>query len=407
MMMKKCGIVVGAVLGLFVLAGALASAAEKDSAPRKAHKAVVQANTEFALDLFQKLRTEKGNLFICPHSISTAMTMVLAGARGSTEKEIAAALKQDIKGDALNKAFHELETKLNEACGKDNQLMTANALCLTDGDVSAEYKGLLREFYNAEVFKGELAQINQWVSKKTQGKIKEILKKLHRNSVCVLLNAVYFKGVWAVEFDKKKTHDSKFTLATGKKNKVRMMYIKSSFRQCSRKNCSVIEIPYKEKNLSMLVLLPDSHDSLDKLEKSLDLTMIQDVFSNLKKARQGKVNLFLPRFKIKSHLMDLVPALKSLGIKDAFQLGKADFEGMGWPKGKLAINQVKHRAVVEVNEQGTEAAGATAVEMFKRDAKPKTPVFRADHPFLFLIREKSTGAVLFLGRFTGQGSLMR
>ncbi len=264
MMMIKCGIVVGVVAGLLVMAGVFVFAGEKASAAQRKHSQAVQANTEFALDLFQKLRTEKGDLFICPHSISTAMTMVLAGARGNTEKEIAAALKQNMKGDALNKVFHELETKLNEACGKDNQLMTANAL-----------------------------------------------------------------------------------------------------------------------------------------EKSLNFTRVQGVFSGLKKARAGKVNLFLPRFKIESGLMDLIPALKSLGIKDAFKLGTADFQGMGWPKGGLAISQVKHQAVVEVNEQGTEAAGATAVEWDAKSAIPKTPVFRADHPFLFLIREKSTGAVLFLGRFTG------
>jgi serpin B len=377
--------------------GSLLIAASDDEKDQPDTQSLVKGNSAFALDLYRMLKSEEGNLFISPFSVSSALAMTYAGARGETEKEMARALHFELAQDALPPAFRKLFSDLENNCGENNRLAIANGLCLTGGDVGAEFKKLLADYFAAEIFKGDLSRINAWVSKKTEGRIKEILKKLMPNSVCVLLNAVYFKGVWKTPFEKKNTSEQPFTLATGKTVTVPLMRKKHHFRLIKENDFSVLELPYEGEHLSMLVLLPDKHDGLSELEKKLDAKLLQRIVRLLGSKRLEDVKVYLPRFRIESDLMDLMPPLKSLGMHIAFDPLKADFQGMGWPKGALWISQVKHRAFVEVNEEGTEAAGATAVEMQTR-SMPQYSIFRADHPFLFIIRDKTTGSILFLGR---------
>jgi serpin B len=175
------------------------------------------------------------------------------------------------------------------------------------------------------------------------------------------------------------------------------MYQKSYFQILGKEDFQAASIPYRGKHLSMIILLPCEVDGLAKLEKQLTGENVQQWLSELDKAPVQKIELYMPKYKLETGY-DLVPPCKALGMKDAFDTsGKADFSGMGWPKGKLWISQIKHKAFVEVNEEGTEAAAATAVGM-QATAVRFYPVFRADHPFLFLIRDNQTGSILFMGR---------
>ncbi len=383
-------ILITALLG--VLNCSCAQARSVDSKP------VAEGNTGFALDLYSVLQKEEGNLFFSPYSISTALAMTYAGARQNTATEMKEALHFQLDQVQLHPAFKSLSrTLMANARKADQKLNIANGLCLTGGDVSKTFKALLKEHYDAEFFSGGLDKINGWVKQKTEGKIEKILEKLDPNSVCVLLNAIYFKGIWESQFKKTHTHDAPFTVSSSKRVTVPLMYQKSNFKILRKRDFQAASIPYKKKLMSMIVLLPQKEDGLAKLEKQLTQQNLKQWLVELDKTPAQETGLFMPKFKCETKY-DLVPPCKDLGMKDAFDTGgKADFTGMGWPKGELWISQIKHRAFVEVNEEGTEAAAATAVEMATKSAR-RFPVFRADHPFLFLIRDNQTDTILFMGR---------
>ena len=359
---------------------------------------LVQGNFAFAVDLYQELSSLEGNLFFSPHSISTALGMTYAGARENTAKEMKDALNFGLDQSQLHPAFKKLNKKLAANARKaDQKLNIANGLYLTGGDVSKEFKALLKKSYDAELFTGDLDMINGWVKRKTEGKIEKILEKLSPNSVCVLLNAIYFKGVWESQFKESHTGDAPFNLSSTKQVTVPLMYQKSDFKILKKKDFQAIVIPYKGKRISMIVLLPQDVDGLAALEKQLTTEGLKQWLAELDKKPAQKTQLFMPKFKFETGY-DLVPPCKRLGMKDAFDTkGKADFRGMGWPKGDLWISQIKHKAFVEVNEEGTEAAAATAVTMETTSVR-RYPVFRADHPFLFMIRDNQTGSIMFMGR---------
>jgi len=358
---------------------------------------LVQGNTAFAVQLYQELGAKDGNLFFSPYSISSALGMTYAGARGNTEKEMKKVMHFPPDQADLPSAFKKLNKKLAASAQKSGQkLNIANALVLTGGDVSREYKNILKNNYDAEIFPGGLAAINGWVKKKTEGKIEKILEELDANSVCVLLNAIYFKGTWASPFEKNRTMNAPFTVSSSKRVTVPLMYQKDKFKMLDEADFQMVDIPYQGQNLSMVVVLPRAVEGLAALEKQLSIENLQGWLSKLDANDAGEIKLYLPKFKLEPGY-DLVSPCMKMGMKDAFELSKADFSGMGWRKGDLYISQIKHKAVVEVNEEGTEAAAATAVEMATK-SMPFHPVFRADHPFFFMIRDKVSGTVLFMGR---------
>lgn len=294
---------------------------------------------------------------------------------------------------SFKKLNHELEANARKA---DQKLNIANGLCLTGGDVGKEFKALLKDCYDAELFTGGLDKINAWVRKKTEGKIEKILEKLTSNSACVLLNAVYFKGNWASQFKKERTRDAFFKVSYEKKVQVPFMYQKNDFKLLEKFNFNAASIPYQGGNMSMVILLPHEVDGLIKLERLLTPERLNEWLSDLDKQSVRKMVLQIPKYKLETKY-DLIPSFKNLGMNDAFEGGVADFRGMGWPKGDLWIAQIKHKAFVEVNEEGTEAAAATAVEMVTKSAS-RDPRFCADHPFIFIIRDNQTGSILFMGR---------
>jgi len=358
---------------------------------------LAQGNSEFAVQLYRELGKKEGNLFFSPYSVSSALGMTYAGARGKTEEQMAAVLHFNLDQKKLHPAFKRLNRKLAAAAQKGGQkLNIANALVLTGGNVSSEFKRILKNNYDAEIFGGGLAEINGWVKQKTDGKVEKILEELDVNSVCVLLNAIYFKGTWASQFDKSRTQDAPFQISAGEKMNVSMMHQKDKFKLLEEDSFQAISLPYKGNNLSMVILLPRKIDGLAELEKKLSLQNLKGWLANLDNSQSQEINLYLPKFKLETGY-DLVAPFTKMGMKEAFSMADADFSGMGWRKGSLAISQIKHKAVVEVNEEGTEAAAATAVEMATK-SMPFNPEFRADHPFFFIIRDSSSGAILFMGR---------
>ena len=373
-------------------------------ARREVRRAVVEGNTAFALDLYRQLMVNQGNLCFSPYSISTALAMTYAAARGETERQMAKALHFTLPQDTLHPAFAGLETSLGEAQKKGSvELLVANSLwpqkglSLREGFLevmNTNYKTLITalDYHRTE----EARQtINRWVENKTRDKIKDLIPVgvLDPATVLVLANAIYFKGKWENPFDPKLTQNGLFHLTAGKTITTPMMKhreLKCGYYQDTE--VQVLDIPYAGREISMLVILPKQVDGLAQLERDLTAAKLREWARKWDVGDAGRaVEVSFPKFRITSDF-SLEPALKALGMANAFSPG-ADFSGM-FGAGGVWIDAVLHKAFVEVNEEGTEAAAATAVVM-KSSAVPR---FRADHPFLFLIRDRQTGSVLFLGR---------
>ncbi len=364
---------------------------------------VVQGNTAFALDLYQQVRMVKGNLFFSPYSLSTALAMTYAGARGDTEAQIAQALHFPAEQEQLHRAFALLEAKLADIGRKGHiQLRVANALWPHKGyDLLEAFLALTKEYYgvlvtaldygDAEAARGT---INAWVEEKTEGKIQNIIPSGLLNALTrlVLTNAIYFKGDWANQFKRSATRDAAFSVTPDKQVQVPMMNKTAEYRYGESDGLQILELPYAGDDLSMVVLLPREIDGLADLEERLTVGNLGQWTEHL---WRREVQVSLPRFEI-TFPFSLNEALTSMGMVDAFG-ADADFSGMDGSKA-LYIGAVLHKAYVAVNEEGTEAAAATAVIMKLKAIPAPPPTFRADHPFIFLIREKSTGSILFLGR---------
>jgi len=381
-------------IGLLACAGMTLGAEDATSSD-----SLAAGNRTFAVKLYRELCATNGNLFFSPYSISSAMGMTYAGARENTAAEMAKALEFAATPEQLPAAFKDLNAAVQANARKGgHKLNIANGLCLTGGDVSKDFKSLLQNSFDAERFAGGVDKINAWVKAKTEGKIVKILNGLSPNSVCVLLNAIYFKGTWASQFKREATREAPFRPATDKEVAVPFMYQKGPFKLLEKDAFQALVMPYNGKTLSMVVFLPKTVDGLAGLEKTLTAEALTQWLGDVDKQAEREVQVFVPRFNLETGY-DLVPPCQALGIKDAFMSGKADFRGMGGAKGDLWIAQIKHKAFVDVNEEGTEAAAATAVEMKTRSVR-RDPVFRADHPFLFVIRDGATGSIVFMGRLT-------
>jgi len=363
---------------------------------------VSAGNTTFALDLYQQLRSQEGNLFFSPYSISTALAMTYAGARGDTEAQMTQTLHFDLGQDELHPAFAALEAHFAQIQAKgDIAMYVANSLWPQVGYLFLPaFLEMCQRFYGVQITpvnyagdsQGARQLINAWVEEKTRDKIKELLKPRHVASwtTLILVNAIYFKGNWASQFDKQATRDGRFYRTTLDPVKAPMMEQKARFGYLEADGLQVLELPYVGGDLSMIMLLPGDKAGLPALEDSLTVDNLALWTQHL---RRMEVQVFLPRFKLTGEF-DLSKTLIAMGMIDAF--GPADFSGMTGQR-DLFISAVVHKAFVDVNEEGTEAAAATAVVM-GRSAPMPPPLFRADHPFFFLIRENSTGSVLFLGR---------
>ena len=356
---------------------------------------------QLSIDLYQRLAADSdGNLFLSPYSISSALAMTYGGARGETAEQMEDTLYLGGPG-ATHPAFSHLRKTLNGIQEKGHvQLSVANSLWpQRDYTFLPDYLAITKEFYGSTIepvdykadAEGARQKINGWVEQQTNDRIKDLIPAgmLDRATRLVLANAIYFKGNWARQFKPDHTRPAPFHRADGKTVDVPMMSQTADFRMAHTNGFQALELPYEGGDLSMLILLPSKPDGLPALEKSLTLELLDGLQFN-----EMETMVQLPKFKLES-TFNLGTTLAAMGMPLAFS-GQADFSGMTGKK-DLSISEVVHKAFIEVNEDGTEAAAATAVIM-RMTSMP--PMFEANHPFLFLIRENSTGAILFIGRVT-------
>jgi serpin B len=374
---------------------------------------LVQGNSAFALDLYAHLREGDGNRFVSPFSISTALAVAYVGAQEETALQIAKALRFKLPPPELHPAFHKLIALLHgrnvspadTARPADVQLFTANALWTQSGErilpdfqkrIEIDYQGGLHpvDFHHAPDQARQT--INAWVEEKTKGKINDLLKSTHisAQTLVIITNAIYFHALWASPFTKAKTSQQDFHASQSDVVRVDMMNQAGRFRYCDEGSIQALELPYKGDTLAMVILLPKTKDGLGQLESSLTAPKLEGWLTKLASRR---VDVSLPRFKLSAEC-ELKDALSELGMPVAFKRGEADFSGITGTR-ELAISAVVHKAFVEVEETGTEAAAATGVVYARTAAVAQPPaIFRADHPFFFLIRDVETGTILFLGR---------
>jgi len=365
---------------------------------------VINANNQFALDLYSELKKEDGNLFFSPYSISTALAMVYEGARGKTADEIQAVFHFPVEGSIRKPAFAAIYNELNNPDSK-YKLNTANALwAQNDYKFLDDYFATIEKYYGGKAtnvdFKNSTEDtrqiINNWVESKTNNKIKDLFPKgsLDSSNKLVLTNAIYFKGTWNKQFKKSQTKDEDFQVSSSSTIKVPMMKQigeDSKFLYAEDNVLQVLEMSYKGDKLSMIVLLP-KNDNISSLENTLTLEKINEWKTKLTEQR---VDVFMPKFTFDTKYF-MSNTLAKMGMPTAFT-NNTDFSGMDGTQ-NLSIQTVVHQAFVDVNEEGTEAAAATGIGMTGTSMPQPVPVFRADHPFVFIIQDKDSGNILFLGR---------
>jgi len=373
-----------------------------------------QAGNDFAVAMYTHLRQRPGNLFFSPFSMRTALGMACAGARGATATQMGATLRFPPGGEDLHAATATIIRRLNAGGDGRYELSVANSLWGQEGAaplgdfldlVERHYGGALNFVDFARDPDAAGARINGWVEDRTRRRIRDLIAPgtIGPLTRLVLVNAVYFKGSWVLRFDADATSVQPFHLEDGKVAQAPLMRQQEGIRYLQARGYQAVEMDYLGGDLSMLVLLPDRKDGLPQLEATLSARMLHDCAERM---HRRQVKLFLPRFKVTWGALDVRDALTALGMTVPFTR-EADFSGINGcrPPDPDAFNigLVLHKAFVEVNERGTEAAAATVVGVYASSAmtipKPVAiPVFRADHPFLFAIRERSSGMVLFLGR---------
>lgn len=372
---------------------------------------VVKGNNEFALDLYGRLRAQPRNIVFSPYSISSALAMTYAGARSDTALQMAKTLHFRLPQDRLHPAFANLFWQLQGSPGsRANNLRIANALWGQSGyQFNPDFLEVTQSNYGAGLqavdFKADPAgarqKINEWASKQTQGKIGELLGEDDINRQCelVLTNALYFKNEWTKVFPEKNTKQEDFFVSPTHAVKVSMMHVRGDFSYYQNGECQILVLPYKRSPLQLVIILPSRVEGLSDLENKLTGAMLDGL---MEKCEFYDVDVAMPKFKMATNLK-LREELTKLGMKLPFS-DAANFDGIfakTHSQGVLQLSDVKHVSRVEVKESGTEAAASTAVIAFVPlvEKKPlRTAIIRADRPFLFFIRERDMGALVFMGR---------
>lgn len=398
------------LLGLSICLSAWGGGPAKSGSKKDAgsdHDELVKGNNEFALDLYARLGKKEGNVFFSPYSISNALAMTYAGARGETAEQMAKTLHFSLGQERLHPAFGGLIRELQGEKDKPREfeLYVANALWGQQGYpflprflnlLETEYQSPLRQVDFAGDTAGARKIINDWVEAQTKKKIRDFVREenLSKDTRFVLANALYFKAAWVLPFEKENTTNADFFLAPDSKKSLPMMRQEDLLDYYEGEAFQLLQLRYQGAK-SFVALLPKRIDGLSLIEKDLTNVKLMDWLGKL---QAKNVSVWLPRFGQKTRCC-LTSDLRELGMPLAFSNG-ADFSGM-LAREELRLGEVIHEAVIEVNEKGTEASAATAVVGETPLVLPaaSTPIsFRADHPFLFLIRDNHTGSILFLGR---------
>ena len=362
---------------------------------------LVQANTGFAFDILKKLNAEdeENNVFISPLSISTALSMTYNGSQATTREAMAKVLGyESLELEALNESYQNLIAYLNNIDSKV-ELNIGNSIWIREGEeIREDFLLTNRKHFDAEAEMldfskdGAAERINGWISEATKGKVPKMIDPpISPQVVMYLINAIYFKGQWAEQFDPKQTTEEKFTAGTGEQQDVSMMNRKGSVEYADGSNYKAVRLPYGSGKTSMYCILPDEGTGINNFINSLDRDQWKQIRDTV--AETDDVILKLPRFKIEYGIKSLNDSLIALGMGEAFNAG-ADFSGI---REGLFISRVLHKAVIEVNEEGSEAAGVTVVEM-QESAALEPITFIANRPFVFVIADDETGTILFMGK---------
>ncbi|MEZ0608669.1 serpin family protein [Fibrella sp. WM1] len=360
----------------------------------------VSQTTDFAFDAFRRINEQAAgdNVFYSPLSLHMALGMVLNGANGSTKTELQKVLRLD--GQTLTDANQTYATLRQDLPAVDTQvkLQLANSVWYRNGfTVAPTFETVLRDTFNAQSAgldfdsPAALAAINGWANSNTNGLISKVVDQIAPNEVLYLLNAIYFKGNWKTQFDPARTIDAPFTLTNGTTKSVRMMRLDAELRRAFRETYTAFELPYGGGQTAMTVLLPKNGTTADGLLGTFtpaEWTQLQTAMSS------GKIDIGLPKFTLKTE-NKLQPVLSQMGMPTAFT-DRADFTGIN-PNGGLLLTSVKQNAFVAVDEKGTEAAAVTTIGVGVTSA----PVpYICDRPFVFVIHEKGSGAILFMGKIS-------
>ena len=377
--------------------------------------ALVRGNSAFAFDLYKTLREDGKNLFYSPYSISLALAMTYAGARSDTETQMADTLHLRLPQDRLHPTFNTLDLDLASR-GKDERdkdaegftLRIANAVWAQhDYQFQQTFIDLLAEYYGAGVRPADFYEapeesrvtINDWIAEQTEDRIIDMVPPgvIQKLTTMVLTNAIYFKAAWALPFYEGDTNKGPFHLLDGSETLVPMMRQTESFRYVRMDGYQVVDLPYVGQEISMTILLPDE-GRFREFEDSMDAAFVERALGD---AQRKRLAIVMPRFKFESRF-ELAETLEQMGMSNAFNKRASDFSGMDGNScfagdiPCLFISDVIHQAFVTVDEQGTEAAAATAVLVARVVSEP--PEVAIDRPFIFLVRDSDTGAILFLGR---------
>ncbi len=417
----RFALILGLALGLFFAAGCEDEEPEEatgtpvvtqheSSTGEDTVQSLAAANSAFAFDLYNEIRSEGDNLFFSPYSVSSALAMTLAGAAGDTATQIRAVLHFDFLATPVHAAFGSLDETLNERStlpeayeGEGFELHVVNAIwpqlgyALLDAfleTVTENYGAELRDLDYATDPDGARRTINDWVSERTEEKIEHLIPEgaIDPETRLVLTNAIYFNAPWMNPFDPDDTVVEPFTLLSGETVDAEMMHLTESLPYAAWDDGIAFELPYNGEELAMVVLVPNE-GAFDAFDASLSPEVFDGIVESFDRQR---IALGFPRFEFE-YAESLVPALRDLGMIDAFDGERADFSRITGSR-DLAISDVLHKAFVSVDEAGTEAAAATAV-VFRATGMPAEPLpITVDRPFLFVIRDRPTGTILFVGR---------
>ncbi len=395
-----------AVLFLFPYNADQPPRAEDTGSTQQGIQEVVNANNKFAFEIYSELnKVEDGNMFYSPYSISAALAMTYEGAKGQTADEIKSVFHFP-ENNVLRPNFAAIYNEINKG-SKKYELRTGNALWVQqDYSLLEDYMSRVEKYYGGKAtnldFIKETEQsrqtINVFIEEQTNNKIKDLIPQgtLTSDIRVVLTNAIYFKGTWEWEFDKSDTREQDFKITPTNVVKTPMMYMKNdkaTFNYADTGDLQILELPYKGEKISMLILLPT--ENLDAIEPSLITEKLNEYKAKMTETKLDSISLPKFEFDTKYFMND---ALSAMGMPTAFDTDSADFSGMT-NKRDLFISFVIHQAYVKVDEEGTEAAAATAVGIGITSVSPRK-AFIADHPFIFIIQEKENGNILFIGRVT-------
>lgn len=398
----------------------LEQGASKDDAERATDgpvpeelKAAAEGHNDFALALYGTVSPDAGNIFFSPLGVRASLSIACAGAAGETAAEMRRALRFASGGEHGHPPMAGIVQRLAANSGAGYQMAIANSLWIDQaGPLRAEFRDVARRYCGGDVHltdfrchaEAAASQINRYVEEKTGGAIRDVVSSsLGPDTALVLANGVYFKGKWLQKFPKDSTSHQPFYLEGGGHVRAPLMHVERKVPYLAADGFQVVELPYLGGELGMAVFLPAKASGLPDLERTLTARLFQECMSSM---RNEEVKIFLPRFRL-NQSMDLRLNLPPLGMRLAFSRSEADFSGINGHRPpdaeSLSISAALHKAFVAVDEEGTEAAAATVmgiVYLSIVDEPPPVPIFRADHPFIFAIRERRSGMMLFLGRLT-------